>query len=663
MHSSLMGDLAIVMVVAAVTGLVARRLGQPSVLGYLFAGLIVGPYIPVPLFADPHRMEELAEVGVVLVMLAIGLEFRVRRLAEILPMSGFTAAVQMGSMATAGFALGSMMGWTTEASVALAACIAISSTMVVSVVLRANPVEDDVRSHVFGVLVVQDVVAIGLIAMVTALAAGQDVGPWSLAVLALQLTGAVVALLVAGLLLMPRVVRWAADGLDAEAIVVVVAAAGFGFAMAAESFGYSVALGAFIAGMAVAEAGREHVVEAAVEPLRAVFSALFFVSIGMAVDPVVAWSTLPLALVLAAIVVVVQLVSVTLGGLLSGGSLRKSIHAGLTLGQIGELSFVIASIAIGGGILPDEALPALVTVATITAFTTPALLARAEAIVTGVDRWLPKRLNTLLTAYQAFLRRATAPGEASALRRPLVALVLDWGALVMLLVLWATVVPAVDPGWRWAMPPAFVVVSLPFVVGLGRSGWKFAVVVRGTVEQGAFPPAMARAIESTVMVAVVVFAWATMMAIGKPVIGSASLDIASAGALLGAGVWMLTRAGDADGEYTSGVARVVVGIAHQIGDDGPAHVETSSPLAGIDATPVSLDEGAFAVGRSLSELNLRCRTGATVVAVRRSGQVVALPTGSERMASGDVVSVSGSEEAIARAVAVLTEAPSAVSPA
>src|SRR5690606_5500637 len=146
------------------TGTLMRWVGQPSVLGYLLAGLIVGPYWSIPLFADPHRVEELAEVGVVLVMFAVGLEFRARRLLEILPQSGLTAAVQIATLGWAGFTVGSFLGWSTPAAITLGAALAISSTMVVSAVLRQRPVDDEVRSHVFGILVVQDVVAIVLIA-------------------------------------------------------------------------------------------------------------------------------------------------------------------------------------------------------------------------------------------------------------------------------------------------------------------------------------------------------------------------------------------------------------------------------------------------------------------------------------------------------------------
>ena len=121
MQGTLLADLAVVTMVAAATGTIARRLGQPSVLGYLLAGLIVGPYIPIPLFADPHRMEELAEVGVVLVMFAVGLEFRVQRLLQILPVSGLTAVVQIAALGWAGFTVGSVLGWSTPAAITLGA--------------------------------------------------------------------------------------------------------------------------------------------------------------------------------------------------------------------------------------------------------------------------------------------------------------------------------------------------------------------------------------------------------------------------------------------------------------------------------------------------------------------------------------------------------------
>jgi CPA2 family monovalent cation:H+ antiporter-2 len=362
---------------------------------------------------------------------------------EILPVSGLTAGVQIGALSWAGFTVGSILGWDTTASVCLGATLAISSTMVVSAVLRDRPIDPDVRSHIFGILVVQDVVAIVLLALVTTLALGETLSTQSVALMIAQLAGAVVVMLVGGLLVLPRLIRFALSQSDSESLVVLVAGAAFGLAMVADLSGYSVALGAFICGIAVAESGKGHEVEEAIEPLRALFSAIFFVSIGMSVDPTVAWRSLPLAGLLCVVVVGMQLVSVTLGTVLTGHSLRKGIYSGLALGQVGELSFILATIAIAGGILPAETLPALVTVATITAFTTPQFLSRGLTLIDFADRWMPDWAHRLLVNYQGFVRRMQGATEGPSLRRPLTALLLDWVALVVLFVTHQTVLLAV----------------------------------------------------------------------------------------------------------------------------------------------------------------------------------------------------------------------------
>lgn len=660
MHASLLGDLGVVLVVAAITGIIARRLGQPSVLGYLLAGLIVGPYIPVPLFADPHRMEELAEVGVVLVLLAVGLEFRVRRLLEILPTSGITAVVQMSALAWAGYTAGSLLGWSTAASVTLAACLAISSTMVVSAVFRTAQVDTDVRGQVFGVLVIQDVAAIVLIAVVTALAAGQTLGPQALGVLLAELTALVIALFVGGMLVLPRMVRWVLGELDTESIVVLVAGTGFGFAIAAESFGFSAALGAFVAGMTIAESGRAHDVEQAIEPLRAVFSALFFVSIGMAVDPLVAWSSLPLALLLTAIVITGQFLSVSVASLLAGNSLRRSVFSALALGQIGEFAFILATIAIAGGVAPAELLPALVTVATITAFTTPLFFGRAEAIVTSLDRWLPDRANELLSAYQAFVRRAQQPGEGPSIRQPAIAVTLDWLALILLVLVGVGVAPRVDVELSNPVRLGAAVVAVPFVVGLIRSGLWLGRAVRAVIRTSSTPAPIARVLELVALLAAVLVAGAPALAILGPLVGQSWLElglVAALGILL---TLVARRVEGATETYSSEVARLAQGLAQHAGVDAettPASVP--SPLAGLDYVPITIPDGAVANGQTLADINLRCRTGATVVAICRGDDTTVLPTGHERLATRDTLAVSGSEEAILRARELLVHGPQA----
>lgn len=649
----LISDLAIVTGVAAVTGMAARRFAQPSILGYLLAGLIVGPYIPIPLFADPHRIEALAEIGVVLVMFAVGLEFRIKRLLEILPVSGSTALVQIAVLLWAGFSVGSVLGWSVPASITLGATIAISSTMVVSGVLRTQPVDAEVRSHVFGVLVVQDVVAIVLMAVVTTLAAGQTLDPTSLLLLIAELAGVVLTLLLLGMVAVPRLVRAASRLGDSESLAVLAVGVSFTFAALAGAFGYSPALGAFISGMVVSESGRGKAVEHAIDPLRAMFSSIFFVSIGMTVDPAVAWNSLPLALLLTAVVVVMQLVSVSVASVLSGNSMRTGLIAGLALGQVGELSFILATIAMAGGLVPPETLPALVTVATITAFTTPLLLRRGDWLVHTVDRLLPDGVHHVLAAYNSVIRQAQTEREGPSLRRPALALLLDWSALLLLVLLRSPLRDSVPEAWSWAVDLGAVVAATPFVFGLFRSGARWVSAVGERSLRSNPSPALARTVEAMAVLAVVVWISLPTLAIARPLVRGSLPEIGAIAALVLAAGWLVRRQGGFTEAYTSEVARIALRIAIDEPETAPEAVHAS--LEGLDHVPVTVPVNANVVGRSLTELDLRSLTGATVIAICHGEDQVLLPTGHERLKALDRLAISGAPEAIERARVLLSQ--------
>ena len=193
-HVSFLGDLGAVLVVASLSSVVFRLLRLPSLLGYLITGLAVGPYLPIPIFADLGRVEALAEFGVVLVMFSVGLEFSLGRLASVLPKAGFSAIVQMSALALCGFAFGRVLGASPTESVFLGAGLSISSTMVVARVFDGEAVPEAIRDLVFGVLVVQDMAAVGLITVLTAVAAGSAVSGSAI----IGVLGTLLAVLVGG---------------------------------------------------------------------------------------------------------------------------------------------------------------------------------------------------------------------------------------------------------------------------------------------------------------------------------------------------------------------------------------------------------------------------------------------------------------------------------
>jgi CPA2 family monovalent cation:H+ antiporter-2 len=654
----LLGDVGLALGAAGITSLVFAKLRQSAVLGYLAAGIVVGPYLPLPIYADPHRVEALSDFGVVLVMFVVGLELRLRRFASTLPAVGAVALVQIGALAWLGTVVGRLLGWSSTASLFLGGALCISSTMVVSQVFETHKPDPEVRERVLGILVLQDVAAVVLIAVMTAAAAGASVSLLEAVRVLLKVAVVVAALLGPGLLIVPRLVAFAVSLERADVLAVSMTALCFGGALAAGAAGASPALGAFVAGVLVAESGLSHEVEERIRSLRDVFAAIFFVSIGMTVDPLLVAKSLPVVLAVSAVVIAGQLASVTIAGILSGNGLRSSLATGLYLGQIGEFSFVIAGI--GSAVVPPELRAIVVGVAAVTTFTTPLLAARADALVHWVDDHLPPPVRTLLVVYHGwFAQLVQLRDEPTA--RALRAIVLDGALLAAVAVGFLAsarpVAAALNRAGIGVGPPGVRFVgflfALPLVVVLIVYTRRLAAVIVARVFRKGVGGPLERVLTRAVELAV----W---LAVGAPL--AAVLDqffavpfagavIALGGAVLAVAVWRSAR--------TAGGA--VHKAAEQIGSAlertarVPEHLlphRPQAPLGGIGMATVEV--AAEAAGKTLAALDLRARTGATVVAIHRGGQSsVTLPTGHEALHAGDRLALVGSTEALDRARTVL----------
>ena len=672
-HSvDLLTDLALILCVAAVTTMVFQRLRQPVVLGYLLAGVVVGPHLPVPLFVNEPLTHTMSELGVVLLMFSLGTDFSLRKLIRIAPTAGIVAVIQSSLLIWTGYLVGRAFGWTVYEALFAGAALAISSTTIIVKVFAEQKVTGRLAEIVFGVLIVEDLIAIVLLTVLTAVGSGVKLSAGALALSIGKLAGFLILLLVAGMLIVPRLMRAVVRLHSNETTVVAAVGLSFAFALLARWMGYSVALGAFLAGALVAESGAAKMIEHRIEPVRDVFAAVFFVSVGMLIDPLLVWQNLPAVLVLTAVVIVGNLVGVSVGTFIAGFGVRTSVQAGLSLGQIGEFSFIIAGVGVSLGAVRPFLYPIAVAVSVLTALTTPWLIRGSGRFAAFVDRRLPHRLQTYASLYGAWVKGLSATPEHrtawARIRRLVLLLAGDVTLLAAIVIavslsrlkilrLAGDVVHLAPELARLLLIAATVALIIPFILGAVRIaralGAALAVEALPAPAGGAreldLAAAPRRALLVTLQIAILLVAGVPVIAITQPFMpGIPGMAILLAGvALLVIPLWR--SATNLEGHVRAGAQVILEALAAQ-----SAAATTAAPvqppsalLPGLgNATTVAITAGSPAVGRTLKQINLRGLTGATVIAIDREAADVIYPTGDEELRVGDALILTGTAEAV-----------------
>ncbi len=678
-HSvDLLTDLALIMCVAAVTTLLFQKLRQPVVLGYILAGMVVGPHLPVPLFADVSAAHALSELGVVLLMFSLGLEFSLRRLVRVAPTAGVVAVIQCSLMVWLGYLVGRAFGWTGYDSLFCGAAVAISSTTIIVKAFEEQKVSGALADVVFGILIVEDLIGILMLAVLTTVASGSKVSPGALAATVGKLVGFLAALLVGGMLIVPRLMRAVVRLHRNETTVVATVGLCFAFALLARHFGYSVALGAFLAGALVAESGAAKIIEHRIEPVRDVFAAVFFVSVGMLIEPRLVWEHAGAVAVLTVVVVAGKLIGVAVGAFIAGYGVRTSVQAGMSLGQIGEFSFIIAGVGLSLGVTGHFLYPVAVAVSALTTLLTPFLIRGSGRAASFADRRLPHSLQTYAALYGAWVQglRATREHHTAWSRiRRLGGLLLMDAAVVAVLVIAASRVTGAAARWahetfglgplvtRAAVGAATVVLLSPFLFGAVRIARALGLALatealpsaaEGTLDLAAAPR---RALLVTLQIAILLVAGVPVVAVTQPFVrGIEGMGLLLFGlALLIVPLWR--SATNLQGHVRAGAQVIIEALATQSATDAPAGAHDGpapGTLPGLgNATTVRLTASSPALGRTLKQLDLRGLTGATVIAIDREADGVVYPTGDETLATGDTLILTGTTSAVEAARGIL----------
>src|SRR6185312_5565603 len=414
-------DLAFVMLGAGVITVLFHRLRLPVLLGYILAGVLIGPHTPWRLLTDQKTMRDIADLGVLLLMFTLGLDFSLRKLRALGARVFLAAVAEVALMLWLGIEAGRLAGWSPRDALFLGGVVCLSSTMIALRNLNDRGLrKESFAPMLVGLLISEEVLTVLLLTVLSVVAAGGEVAPDAALSVLGRMAIFVVAALIAGLLLLPRLLDSIAAFGREEMLLVAALGICFGASLLAEDSGFSIALGAFLAGVVVAEAHCAPRIVRLVQPVRDMFAAIFFVAIGLLLDPVALWHVALPALGLALLVIFGKIFASGAGVFLFGGaSAGRALRIGLNMAQIGEFSFVIASLGIAGGAVGIELYPLAVGAAVICMAVSPLLTGAAPAIERGLRMVAPRWLLALTTGYGEWLAQLQPGGDNLVIARML----------------------------------------------------------------------------------------------------------------------------------------------------------------------------------------------------------------------------------------------------
>lgn len=396
---SLVQDLALILVVAGFVTLLFKKLKQPLVLGYIVAGFLVSPHMPLTMSViDKADIHTWADIGVMFLLFSLGLDFSFKKILRMGTAPIIAALTIVFSMMLAGISVGKVFGWSQMNCVFLGGMLAMSSTTIIYKAFEDLGVrQQNFASLVMSVLILEDLLAIVLMVMLSAMAAGESPDGTQMVNSILSIGFFLILWFVVGLFVIPTLFRNVRPLMNSETLLIVSLGLCCFMAVVSTKVGFSSAFGAFVMGSILAETIEAEKIEKLIEPVKNLFGAIFFVSVGMLVDPSILIRYALPTIVIVLTVIIGQSTLGTLGYLLSGQTLKNSIRCGFSMAQIGEFAFIIASLGLSLGVISDFVYPIVVAVSVITTFLTPYMIRGAIPAYNALEKRMPKvwmkRLN------------------------------------------------------------------------------------------------------------------------------------------------------------------------------------------------------------------------------------------------------------------------------
>jgi CPA2 family monovalent cation:H+ antiporter-2 len=637
-------DLALILGAAGIIILIFKKLKQPVVLGYIIAGLFVSPNFKLfPTITDIESVRVWADIGVIFLLFSLGLEFSFKKLLKVGPTSGITGIYEVSLMLLTGFITGRLLGWSTMDCIFLGGIIAISSTTIIIRAFEELGVKTKkFAGSVLGVLVIEDLAAVLLLVLLSTVAVSRNFSGEDVLLNVLKLAFFLILWFISGIFLLPTLLKRTRKLMNEETMLVVSLGLCLIMVVLATRAGFSSALGAFIMGSILAETPDHEKIIRLIKPVKDLFAAIFFVSVGMLINlSVLAHYIFPV-LLLTFVVVGGKIVNATIGSLVSGQPLKQSLQTGMSLAQIGEFSFIIATLGLTLKVTSSFLYPIAVGVSVLTAFCSPYLIRYSEPFYFWLERHLPDGWITYINRYSSGAQKIHEVGSWRILLRAYTKTIVIHTVIIIGILL--IVINYINPFMSREIESPLIVAELSALISLVLiAPFLWALVFR-RVEKLSFsrlwmdkfynrgPLVLLEALRFSLAVVIIGFLLNKFFSVKVALLGASLLII----------LIIVIFRNRLQSFYNRLEQRFLVNLR-----GAPPEITRTDPnLVPWDGhlTYVDIPAESTSIGKTLLELSWRENFGINVALIERGTRIIKVPGRDERIYPGDRIAVIGSDE-------------------
>lgn len=640
----LVTDLALILIIAGITTLVFKWLKQPVVLGYIVAGFLCSPhFIFTPNVTDTENLNILANIGIIVLLFSLGLEFSLKKLVNVGSSAIITASVIVVGMMMLGYAVGRLLSFDYLDSLFLGAMLSMSSTtIIIKAFTDLNLRKQKFTTLVFGVLVVEDLFAVLSMVFLTSIAVKNKFEGKELLENVLKLSFFLIIWFLVGIYALPTFFKKVKKYLNDETLLIVSMGLCLGMVVFATAVGFSSALGAFIMGSILAGTIQAERIEKVIQPVKDLFGAVFFISVGMLVNPEILYEYALPILLLSVVVIIGQITLGTSGMLISGQPLKIAVQSGFSLAQVGEFAFIIASLGMSLNVIDSNLYPIIVAVSVITTFTTPYFIKMANPAYEKLNSILPERIKMILDNYAS---NATTSHTQSAWKQILglyLGKIIFYSTVIggLMIISLSYFIPWVKDTFEssWILHVAVllsILVMSPFIWGLALKR------IRNDQLQQIWADKRISHVPVLLMVLLRFSLAIFFIMYFLSQVYSQRIGIFLGGAIILFLLIAFSR------KIRSRILRIENTFLENLNERELRKTgKNNNIIHNIHLAQMEIQAGCPFIGQKILDANIHQRYGVNIVSIRRGNSVINIPQSSVRLFPGDIISVVGTDEQI-----------------